>query len=228
MRQGNPEETMPDLAKGGGLRTIFSVFLGLMLTAFVGVGVYTFHPPPAQHEREIRELSRSERAIRDSRPPGELTEAERAEVLELVARRDALSDAGEAARRPWGRTTSIILIVFATLTMGISLLRADQLPVISNGLLLGGVFIMLYGVGWIIATDESVARFLIMTGSLSITLALGYARFGRRAAPAGPSPGHAAERAGIAEIELRVRELELRLSDAASALAASREHSRSG
>jgi hypothetical protein len=67
--------------------------LGRLLTAFVGVCVYAFYPPPAQHEREIRELSRSERAIRDSRPPGELTEAERAHVLELVVRRDALSDA---------------------------------------------------------------------------------------------------------------------------------------
>lgn len=33
------------------------------------------------------------------------------------------------------------------LNMAISLVRADQLPVISNGLLLGGVFTMLYGVG---------------------------------------------------------------------------------
>ena len=62
----------------------------------------------------------------------------------------------------------------ATLAMAVSLVRANQLQVISNGLLLGGVFTMLYGVGWIIATDVSKARFVVMAIALVITLALGY------------------------------------------------------
>jgi hypothetical protein len=54
--------------------------------------------------------------------------------------RNELSHAMREAREDWGRSTSIILIVLATLTMVVSLVRAEQLPVISNGLLLAGVF----------------------------------------------------------------------------------------
>ena len=59
------------------LRTIFAFFLGLMLTAFVGVGVYTFHPPPQRFDKELRDLGRKEQALRDARAPNELTSADR-------------------------------------------------------------------------------------------------------------------------------------------------------
>jgi len=50
---------MPDFKDTGGLHTIFSFFLGLMVTAFVGVGVYAFHPPPqTEYTRQIQEGSR--------------------------------------------------------------------------------------------------------------------------------------------------------------------------
>ncbi len=144
---------MADMKRDAGLRTIFSFFLGLVLTAFVG------------------------------------------------------------------GSTSVILIVFATLTMAVSLVRADQLPVISNGLLLGGLFTMLYGVGWIVATDTSIARFFVMTAALAITLGLGYVRFVRRETTS-PVAAESAipESEGLAEIERRVRALEERVNEAAHAL----------
>ena len=43
---------MADLKRDAGPRTIFSVFLGLMLTAFVGVGIYTFYPPPGRDDAQ--------------------------------------------------------------------------------------------------------------------------------------------------------------------------------
>ncbi len=165
---------MGDATRSGGLRTIFSLFLGLMLTAFVGVGVYTFHSPPDTYSSQIKDLSRREQAIRNARPTSELTSSDRDEIQKLNLRRTQLLDDAEKARMPWSRSTSITLIVFATIVMSISLVRADQIPVISNGLLLGGVFTMLYGVGWVIASDSSVTRFGVMTVALVITLALGY------------------------------------------------------
>lgn len=213
---------MADVRRGG-LQTIFSFFLGLMVTAFIGVGVYTFHPPREELHRQIEDLNRRERAIRSSRPPDELTTADRDEIQELETQRDGLVDADRLAREAWGRSTSIILIVFATLVMAISLVRADQLPVITNGLLLGGVFTMVYGVGWIIATDTSVARFLVMTVALVVTLGLGYVRFVRQrpiaAMPGGPATPDAQ---ALADIGRRVQELEERMNDAANALGSRR------
>ncbi len=215
---------MVTTGRSDGLRIIFSFFLGLMLTAFVGVGVYTFHAPPDQYETQLRDLTRREQALRDSRPSSELPAVDRDQIKELNRERVALLDKAAEARKPWARSTSVILMVFATMLMALSLLRADQLPVISNGLLLGGVFTMLYGVGWIIGSDDtSVARFLVMTGALVITLGLGYVRFVRRGAAVASvasvaSAAGGAEWGASADLERRVRELEARLNAAAQAM----------
>ena len=210
---------MKDPGRSTGLRTIFSFFLGLMLVAFAGVGVYTFYPPPEEFSTQIRELNRREEIIRDSRPADQLTEEDRAQIREVNQERYALQDALREAQRPWGRNTSIILMVTATLAMAVSLIRATQLAVISNGLLLGGVFTMLYGVGWIIATDVSKARFVVIAIALGITLALGYVRFihsGKTAVDKADAAAPDAE--GLADIDLRLRALEERMQEAARAL----------
>jgi hypothetical protein len=210
---------MTDSGRNVGLRTIFSFFLGLMLVAFAGVGVYTFYPPPEEFEPQIRDLNRREEMIRDSRPADQLTEEDRAQIREVTQERYALQDELREAQRPWGRTTSIILMITATLAMAVSLVRAGQLQVISNGLLLGGVFTMLYGVGWIIATDVSKARFVVMAIALVITLALGYLRFVRSGKPVeGRADAASPEPEGVAAIELRLRALEERMQEAARVL----------
>lgn len=210
---------MKDPGRSTGLRTIFSFFLGLMLVAFAGVGVYTFYPPPDEFNTQIRELNRREEMIRDSRPADQLTEEDRAQIREVNQERYALQDARREAERPWGRTTSIILMVTATLAMAVSLIRAGELPVISNGLLLGGVFTMLYGVGWIIATDVSKARFVVMAIALVITLALGYLRFVRGGRTAvGKAEAAAPDSESLADVEFRLRALEERMQEAARVL----------
>lgn len=210
---------MAEPGRSGGLQTIFSFFLGLMLTAFIGVGVYTFHPPAKELDLQIRDLDRREQAIHGRGPQEELTAADRDEILKLTEARRELIDAAQIERESWGRSTSILLVALATLVMAVSLVRADQLPVISNGLLLGGVFTMVYGVGWIIATDTSVARFAVLTVALAITLGLGYARFvQKRPAAAVAAGASAADDPDLGRLELRLREVEERLAKAAGAL----------
>jgi hypothetical protein len=206
-------------AAGGGLRTIFSFFLGLMLVSFIGVGAYTFHPPPEAHQDRGEEFHRRTQEVQRARPWGELTPAEQEEVEAIEREQREIAEADMAARNAWGLRTSIILIVFATLAMAVSLIRADQLPVISNGLLLGGVFTMVYGVGWIITTDQTVTRFAIMTVALMITLGLGWVRFVRAGEPP-PAAGGAGtgEEPHLPDIERRLRDLEQRMDGAASAL----------
>jgi Flp pilus assembly protein TadB len=207
-----------DTRPGTGLPTIFAVFLGLMVTAFIGVGVYTYYPSPEeQYGERIQDLNRRHQAIASAKAPDALTADDRARLQALTDERDALLDTSRAAGRAWGRRTSIILVAFATLTMAVSLVRAAQLPVISNGLLLGGVFTMLYGVGWIVATDTSTGRFAVITVALAITLGLGYLRFARGMA-AVPAGGGGSGAGPVGELETRVRRLEERLDDAARAM----------
>ncbi len=208
-------------ARGTGLQTIFGFFLGLMVTAFVGVGVYTFYPPPDRASRDQQvSLQRQQQEIRNTKAPSDLTPDDRERIQQLQRELDAIQDHTRAAGETWGRRTSIILIALATLAMAVSVLRSVQLPVISNGLLLGGVFTMVYGVGWIIATDSSTARFFVMTAALAITLGLGYIRFVRQkgVTTEQTSTPVTALSAPAGDLERRVSALEERMNRAASAL----------
>ena len=210
---------MSDVTWGTGLRTIFSIFLGLMLTVFFGIGVYTFHPPPTQFKDQIKELNKREQIIRTTKIPGELTIEDRDQLQEIALKRSELIDAEAELRKPWCLSTSIVLIIFSTLTLVVSLVKAVQLQVISNGLLLGGVFTMLYGSGWIAFTGTSTLRFLVMTAALMVTLVLGYVRFVRKGKMSPTTEGEQIKKVdNLGEIEHRIRDLEARMNDAAKAL----------
>lgn len=208
-----------------GLQIIFSFFLGLMVAAFVGVGVYTFYPQPElKYQQKLQELYRQQEDIQNFKDPTKITPAERTRLRVIQKEIRGLEDKQTKSRETWGRVTSIILITFATAVMSISLIRADQLPVISNGLMLGGVFTMVYGVGWIVATGTSYARFAVMTVALVITLGLGYLRFvrGRKAVAAAAAAGGegtgATSGAEVAGLEARVESIERRLAAIGDAL----------
>lgn len=218
---------MADTRPSTGLPTIFGIFLGLMVTAFIGVGVYTYYPSPReQFSPKIEDANRRRQAISGPKAPEALTDDDRARMQAIAEERDALLDASREAERTWGRRTSIILVTLATLTMAVSLVRAAQLPVISNGLLLGGVFTMLYGVGWMIVSDTSTERFAVITVALVVTLGLGYVRFvrsgGAAASAMAPGSPHGAGSAtgATGDLETRVRRLEDRLDEAARAMQA--------
>jgi hypothetical protein len=207
------------------LQTIFSFFVGLMVLAFIGVGVNTFYEFPEAWSDQEQKLYREQQNVNPKSDPATLTPAQKAENDRIQAKLDALQKKREADRQIWARNTSIVLVLFATIVMGISLVRSDQLRVLSNGLLLGGVFTMLYGTGWVVFSGSSTARFLVILFALAVTIALGYLKFvrGRKAeAPAAAVPaatGDAASGAAIGGLEARVAVLESRQAAAAAALA---------
>jgi hypothetical protein len=213
------------------LQTIFSFFLGLMVLAFIGIGVITFYPQPDvnyQEPPEMRELQREQERIWNKDRDGELSVADQARVDEIQDEIDALYAEQEEVRQNWARNTSIILILFATAVMGISLILSEQLRVISNGLLLGGLFTMVYGVGWIIASGESVARFGVIVFALAVTVLLGYLKFVRGKETSAPAalmvgPGGDVDAASFAPLVARIEALEARTDAAAAALGARRE-----
>jgi len=130
--------------------------------------------------------------------------------------------------KAWARTTSIILVIFATLILVISLALSEKLRVISNGLLLGGLFTMVYGVGWVIFSGNSVARFVVIAFALAVTIGLGYVKFVRQRKARLAEPGAVEAVGAVASAELlglseRVSALEERAAAAAAALRGDRE-----
>lgn len=164
------------------LQMIFSFFLGLMVVAFVGVGVNTFYAEPGSEPNdELQKLYDEQNKLDQGRDKtsGSLSPADELRYKQLSDKIGKEQEALQKVRDVWARNTSIILIAFATLIMGISLIRSDQLKLISNGLLLGGLFTMIYGTGWSFAGNDSKARFLVVTVALIATLVLGYVKFVR-------------------------------------------------
>jgi len=204
------------------LQTIFSFFLGLMVLAFIGVGVNTFYPSPAtQQEKAQQEISRKIDAINTANQNKSLDATAQAQITKLQNEQNALQDNIDAAQKMWARNTSIILVIFATLVMSISLVRSEQLRVLSNGLLLGGLFTMLYGTGWVIFSGNSTARFVVIAFALLVAIGLGYLKFVRRHAEnptLAVEPAKAATAEPLGDLDARVTALERNAAAAASAL----------
>lgn len=180
------------------LQVIFAFFLGLVVVAFVAIGVNTFYPEP--------------------------------EYGDGTGTASAYAD--------WRITTGIILLVCATVLLVVSLLMPEEQAVLSNGVLLGGVFTMVYAVGVALSSDRSVIRFLVVGVALAVTIGIGYLKFvrGRRrvaggapsstvdpaAAPvsvsAGPPPFESGASVRDGSVEERLAAVERRMDALARAL----------
>jgi VIT1/CCC1 family predicted Fe2+/Mn2+ transporter len=122
------------------------------------------------------------------------------------------SATNEAARDSWQLTNGIVLLICATALLAASLFLPESQVVLSNGILLGGVFTMVYGVVAAFISDAGLLRFAVVTAALAVTIAIGYLRFvrGRRipntqvpiSAPAEGVPSDIVERVMVVERKL--------------------------
>ncbi len=164
------------------LHVIYSFFLGAIVFAFVSVGLNTIYPEPVYRETpEIRELEREIRFVLDTEDAeGQLPAEARTRIEEIQEEINWLYDEQNVGLFAWSRNTSILLVLLATFVMGVSLVQSERLKVLSNGLLLGGLFTMVYGVGWIVLSyQQSATRLAVIGLALVVTLIFGYLKFVR-------------------------------------------------
>lgn len=202
------------------LMAIYAVFLGGVITAFSAVGLFTFYPTPTAGQSQIEQLDQREAAIYSGCKDAActLTADDRAEARAIELEREELWRVQRAAEEQWSRTSGIIMISIATLLLALSLIRWDRAIVISNGLLLGGLFTMVFGIGLTLAGGESVSRFVVLTIALGITVALGYLRFARSSKVAGSEAPPASTSSVDAALAVRVDAIEDRLQSMSRAL----------
>ncbi|QLQ14935.1 MAG: hypothetical protein HZY73_03475 [Micropruina sp.] len=146
------------------LQVVFSIFLGLVVTGFVGIAVNTFLPEPAFTE--------------DMPYNGDPWQS-------------------------WRLATALTLLVAATLIMVAALLLGDRVPVLANGVLLGGVFTMTYAVGVSIWAGNQWPRLAIIAVALVVTIAVGYWRFNRGRSWPAPAPGSGPVGADVVSADAR-------------------------
>ncbi len=194
------------------LQALYALFLGGMITAFLVVGLNTFYPPSSVHEEEIAALYEQESQIHMG---GDISPEEFAELEHIQQQLQTLLQEQQAAEQAWLQTAGLVFIGLATALLALSMIRLDRAIVLSNGLLLGGLFTMVGGIGLTIASGEGMSRFLVLSLALAITVGLGYLRFARgtdRQPAAGQAP---VDDAGLTS---RVVALESRLDEMRRAL----------
>jgi len=87
------------------------------------------------------------------------------------------------SRASFGGTEMIIKVLYsvflAVVVVVVSVGLSGRLPVISEGLLLGGLFTLIYSIGFSFMSSPKVAVIPVGVG-LILTIALGYKRFARK------------------------------------------------
>lgn len=145
------------------LKFIYTFFLGLLLALFVGVGVSTFYPGPTAPEYSVGLNTYGK----------EISPAQEAKQRAF----DKKEQQYNKDMKPYNRNVSIITLVAAVILLTVSMLFEKRMKVIADGVMLGGLFTLIYSVGRGFASENSKYVFVAITIGLAIVLYLGYHRF---------------------------------------------------
>ena len=144
---------------------MYALAIALLVVAFVGFGISAFYQapeypqPPPEAEFGLGE--------------GEPTEEER----RLMAQQRREEQAFQERLSDYNRVVASVSIGLAVVLLVGSLLWISRVPVIGDGVTLGAVFTLFYGLVRALMTEEEVFRFVAVGVGLVVVLALVYRRF---------------------------------------------------
>jgi preprotein translocase subunit SecG len=153
------------------LRLVYTSFLGIILAVFIGLGIATFYESPKVPSYPVQ----TEAQVNSLKPSMEVS------AEQVKYERDYR--AYEATAQVYHRNVSIISMVFAVILLIVSFLLERRNSVITNGVMLGGVFVLMYSIGRGIASTDTKYTFIAVSISLAIVIYLGYRRFGAAVKP---------------------------------------------
>lgn len=150
------------------IKIIYTLFLALLVAFFVGLGIDAFYPGPKmpQYPFELEQIKQGcEETLEQQATKKQYNEAQ------MKFTEDS---------KPYNRNVSIISLVAAIIILVISLTLLSKIKMIADGILLGGVFTVIYSIVRGLMCDSSRFRFLIVSVGLMIAFVLGYVKFIRR------------------------------------------------
>lgn len=146
------------------LTIVYTFFLGLILALFIGLGVSTFYPGPKMPEFP-----------NDYSYPAE--KGPTPEQIKTQKEYDTAFKQYEKDNKLYSRNVSMIVLVSAIGLLVISFAFEKRNQVIANGMLLGGVFAVLYSIMRGFVSEDTKYTFVAVTVGLVVALYLGYRRF---------------------------------------------------
>jgi hypothetical protein len=149
------------------IRYVYIVFVGILLAAFVGVGIEAFYKGPKYPETPV------ELRFPETKQLETTSSAYMQKQLEF----DRKSEEFQKQNGEYSRNVSIIALVAAVIMLVLSLTLFKQIAIIADGLLLGGVLTLAYSVIRGFGSNDDMVRFLVVSASLLVALILGYIKF---------------------------------------------------
>lgn len=153
------------------LKIIYTIFLGLILALFVGLGISTFYEGPKQPEYPMTRYSTTKE--------GNPTEEQIQKDKEYETLSKQYSDASET----YNRNVSIFALVASLIMLVAGLLFEKKNVVIGGGVLLGGLFTLVYSIIRGFASTDTKYTFIVVTVGLAMALYLGYHKFAQSQVP---------------------------------------------
>ena len=148
------------------LKIVYTFFLGIILALFVGLGIRTFYAPPEPPQFPVTQITKANP-----------TDQELAEQQKQQEEYERVYRAYEEQNSIYNRNVSTISLVASVVLLGLSLLLEKRNRVLANGVLLGGLFTLLYSIGRGFASQDTMMTFIAVTAGLAVALFLGYRRF---------------------------------------------------
>jgi hypothetical protein len=149
------------------IKYLYALFIGILFAVFIGIGISTFYPGPTLPDQ--RPVPYPEKADPDATRSAEMIKAEE--------ENRKMYDEFNKKSKEYNRNVSIIALVFAVIALFVSLTLIKNLQIISDGLLLGGIFTLIYSIGRGIEAEDTKFRFAVVTIGFIISLIIGYIKF---------------------------------------------------
>lgn len=147
------------------LKLVYTFFLGLLIALFIGFGINTFYPAPTapEYPSTLNALGKE--------PTQEQIKAQ--ENYDKQMRDFEKNEMG-----PYNRNVSVIAIIASIALLALSLLlEKSKAYVINEGVMLGGLLTLLYGLMRGFASQDSKYSFVAVTIGLVVVVYLGFRRF---------------------------------------------------
>jgi hypothetical protein len=162
------------------LKYIYTFFIGILLATFIGVGIAAFYEGPKQPEFPIEDTYPTKLP---ETPTASVSAEEATLERERAVKHDKAYREFSTLNRVYSRNVSIITTIASVLLLVISLTMLKKLDLLSDGLLLGGLFTQLYSILRGFESQDNKFRFVVVTIGLITSLVVGYMRFIRKKSP---------------------------------------------
>ncbi len=148
------------------LKFVYTLFIAFLFAALVGFGIAAFYVSPKEPEYPAE--------LKVTRPEERVSESVFNQLKSKQEQYDKEIKVFQQNMKTYNRNVALVAITASIITLFVSLTLFKQILLIADGLLLGGVFTLIYSIIRGIASGDDKFRFLMVSAGFIIAVVLGY------------------------------------------------------